>query len=215
MTKKENYPKKLNTLLETYVLQLISTFDLIPEERKKILTRMASDIISQLISNEQVKLIFICTHNSRRSHMSQIWTQAASHYYAIQGIMTYSGGTEATAFNPRAVSAMKRAGFEIKVLKEGANPVYAMGFAKDAPPIEAFSKKYDDEINPQKNFVAIMTCSEADQNCPFIPGASFRIPVPYDDPKEYDSTPQEEAKYDERCYQIAREMFFMMSKVQI
>lgn len=214
MTSKEITPNKLNAPLQPYVQQVISEFDQIPEERKRALTKLALYIKSKQSSKEEVQLTFICTHNSRRSHMSQLWTQAAAHYYGVEGVETYSGGTEATAFNPRAVRAMKKAGFDINTVKEGDNPVYAVNYAQGVPTVEAFSKKYDDEINPQKDFAAIMTCSEADKNCPFIPGTSLRIPIPYDDPKDFDGTAQEEAKYDERCHQIAREMFFMMSKVK-
>jgi arsenate reductase (thioredoxin) len=204
---------KLNPGLISYVRQVIDEFDSISDKRKSILADLADYISTKIKAGQIAQLIFICTHNSRRSHMSQLWTQAAAHFYGVEGIQTYSGGTEATAFNPRAVKAMQKAGFDIKILKEGDNPVYVVAFAEDAPGVEAFSKKYDDAVNPQKDFAAIMTCSDADQNCPFIPGASLRIPIPYDDPKDFDGTAREEAKYDERCHQIAREMFFVMSEV--
>ncbi|MFP4505400.1 MAG: protein-tyrosine-phosphatase [Cyclobacteriaceae bacterium] len=214
MNYKETKPGKLNASLQPYVQQVTAEFDQIPEERKRALSKLALYISTKQSSGEPSHLTFICTHNSRRSHMSQLWTQAAAHYYGIEGVQTYSGGTEATAFNPRAVKAMKKAGFDIKTLKEGNNPVYEVTFAENVAAVEAFSKKYDDQVNPQKDFAAIMTCSDADKNCPFIPGASLRIPIPYDDPKDFDGTAQEEAKYDERCHQIARDMFFMMSKVK-
>ncbi|WP_277480443.1 protein-tyrosine-phosphatase [Catalinimonas alkaloidigena] len=214
MNSNETKPGELNASLQPYVDQITSEFDQIPEERKRALTKLALYISTKQNSGEAAKLTFICTHNSRRSHMSQLWTQAAAHFYGVEGVETYSGGTEATAFNPRAVKAMKKAGFNITTVKQGDNPVYAVNYAEGVPTVEAFSKKYDAPENPQKDFAAIMTCSEADKNCPLIPGASLRIPVPYDDPKEFDGTAQEEAKYDERCHQIAREMFFMMSKVK-
>ena len=215
MTTRKNNPNSLNESLQAYVRQIKSEFGLISEARKKVLAQLASYLTTQLHTQKPVQLVFICTHNSRRSHMSQLWTQVAAHDYGVEGVETYSGGTEATAFNPRAVKAMQKAGFEIKTAKEGDNPVYVVAYAEDTPGIKVYSKKYDDAVNPQKDFVAIMTCSEADQHCPFIPGASLRIPVPYDDPKDFDGTAQEEAKYDERCHQIARDMFFMMSEVKV
>lgn len=214
MNPKETKPGKLNTSLHSYAEQVTSEFDQIPKERKRALTKLALYVSTKQKSAKPANLTFICTHNSRRSHMSQLWTQAAAYFYGVESVKTFSGGTEATAFNPRAVKAMKKAGFEISTAEEGNNPVYAIAFSHDAPAVEAFSKKYDDKVNPQKDFAAIMTCSEADKNCPFIPGASLRIPIPYDDPKDFDGTAHEEAKYDERCHQIAREMFFMMSKVK-
>ena len=59
-----------------------------------------------------------------------------------------------------------------------------------------------------------MTCSHADENCPFIPGAEIRIPVRYDDPKAFDGTDLMEAKYLERSKEIATEMLYVFSKIR-
>lgn len=201
------YPK-----LKTYITQLESGFDSIPSERKEKLQEVTDYIRSKKESGETARLNFICTHNSRRSHLAQIWTATASHHYGIQNIETYSGGTEATAFNPRAVAAIKRAGFEVKD-PGGENPRYEISFSDDAKPIICFSKKFDDDFNPDKNFAAIMTCSNADENCPFVPGAEFRKSITYVDPKEADGTDQEAEVYDERCRQIATEMFYMIDQI--
>ena len=146
--------------------------------------------------------------------MSQIWAATAAAYYGIKdGVNTYSGGTEATAFNPRAVAAMERAGFKVES-PGGQNPHYQLTYNKNDQILECWSKKYDDPANANENFAAVMTCSQADKNCPFIPGATLRVPIPYEDPKIADGTAQEVAKYDERCRQIATEMFYMMSQVK-
>lgn len=146
--------------------------------------------------------------------MSQIWASTAATFYGMEdGVNTYSGGTEATAFNPRAVAAIQRAGFRVEN-PGGENPRYKVYYAVGAAPMECFSKKYDDPSNVDENFAAVMTCSEADKNCPFIPGASLRVPIPYVDPKRADGTDHEAATYDERCKQIATEMFYMMSQVK-
>lgn len=201
------YPK-----LETYISELESNFDSIPSDRKKQLREVSEYILSAKESGEAAKLIFICTHNSRRSHLTQIWTQTAADYYGIDNIETYSGGTEATAFNPRAVTAIERAGFKVEN-PSGENPKYKVLFGDEAKPMICFSKKFDNDFNPEKNFTAIMTCSDADDNCPFVPGAEFRIPITYVDPKEADGTDRETEIYDERCLQIATEMFYMMNLV--
>jgi arsenate reductase len=199
--------------LQTYITSLPQEFEQIPQERKETLGQVAAYIREKLQENGKVKLVFICTHNSRRSHMSQIWAQTAAYYYGISSVETYSGGTEATAFNPRAVKAMQEAGFAIEKTGEENNPRYQVTFTDGMQPMVAFSKVYDAPGNPDRDFAAIMTCSHADDNCPFIPGASLRIPVNYDDPKDFDGTPQEEAKYNERTRQIAREMLYLFSKV--
>lgn len=202
----------MHKTLNNYIREIKKETSQIPSERKKVL-RQVSDYIREKREEEKTaKLTFICTHNSRRSTLSQIWAAVFAHYYGIDQVETFSGGTEATAFNPRAVAAIERAGFVVKN-KEGENPHYSVYFSDDAKPLECFSKTYDDPFNPQKDFVAVMTCSDADQNCPFIPGASKRISLPYRDPKESDGTPQESDVYDERCRQIAMEMAYVMSQL--
>lgn len=140
--------------------------------------------------------------------MSQIWATTAATYYGIKNIRCFSGGTEATAFNPRAVKAMERAGFRIDN-PGGTNPHYLVAFSDERSPIECFSKVYDDPFNPREHFAAVMTCSHANENCPFIPGAE-RISVTYEDPKVADDTPEESLKYNERVRQIGTEMFYAM-----
>src|SRR6056297_35426 len=201
------------TKLRNTIDQLIQHFDHIPQERKELLQEVAEYIGGELRQNDSVKLNFICTHNSRRSHLSQIWTQTAAAHYRIGGVQTFSGGTEATAFNPRAVAAVERAGFHVKN-PGGDNPKYKVKYAEDSETMTCFSKTFDDPSNPSQDFAAIMTCSDADENCPFVPGTSFRKAVTYRDPKESDGTDQEKETYDERCLQIGREMFYMMSLVQ-
>jgi arsenate reductase (thioredoxin) len=197
------------------VVELISEFDQIPFERKKLLARLASFIESKASKGERTELNFICTHNSRRSHLSQIWAQTAANYYQIPNVICYSGGTEATAFNPRAVKAMSEAGFKIDKTTEGTNPVYEVRFSNAADPVLAFSKKYDADGNPKALFGAVMTCSHADQNCPIVFGAAERFSITYDDPKDFDDTPQEAAKYHERVLQIGREMLYAFSLIKV
>ena len=162
--------------LQTYISDLESGFHSIPVSRKEQLGKLSDYINQKLESDESARLNFICTHNSRRSHLAQIWTAVAAHHYEIQNIETYSGGTEATAFNQRAVAALERAGFKI-TNPGGENPKYNIHFGDDPDPIICFSKTFDDPVNPDKEFAAIMTCSDADENCPFVPGAEYRIPV--------------------------------------
>lgn len=170
-----------------------------------------NEIIEYVTNNSNPRLNFICTHNSRRSHLSQIWAQTLAGKFNVP-LETYSGGTEATAFNPNAVAALERAGFEIE--KDGdANPRYRISFAESKNPILAFSKKYEDPPNPTTEFAAIMTCSEADSECPIVFGADKRIKLFYEDPKVADGTPQEAAKYDERCRQIATEMHYVFKSI--
>jgi arsenate reductase (thioredoxin) len=199
--------------LSPTVEKLTKEFDSIPAERKALLQLLVHFVEKKVKANQPVYLNFICTHNSRRSHLSQIWAQTAAHYYHVPNVFCYSGGTEATAFNPRAVRAMQEAGFSIKITKDGTNPTYEVRFAENAEPIIAFSKTYDDPFNHNKDFAAIMTCSHADENCPLVLGASGRIALTYNDPKEFDGRPLEAAKYSERVNEIGREILFAFSQV--
>lgn len=200
--------------LQPTLNKLTSEFNHIPEERKAIIRQLTEYIAGKARSGQKILLNFICTHNSRRSHIAQVWAQTAAYYYAINNVETFSGGTEATAFNPRAVAAMKHAGFNIVTIKDGNNPFYKVKFSDNGPALTVFSKKYDDDFNPRKNFAAVMTCSHADENCPLVSGASARIALTYNDPKDFDGTPQEAEKYSERVHEIGREILFAFSQVK-
>ncbi len=199
--------RKMYPNIDNYIQSLIPEMELIPRPRQELLLRLAEQV------QPGVSLTFICTHNSRRSHFGQIWAAVAAAWYGVEGVKTYSGGTEATAFNLRAVAALERAGFRVEN-PGGENPFYRVSFSENEPALECFSKVYDHPANPSQDFIAVMTCSEADENCPFIPGATLRVPLTYEDPKEADGTPEETARYDERCRQIAAEMFFLFSQVK-
>ncbi|MBL7932885.1 MAG: protein-tyrosine-phosphatase [Bacteroidia bacterium] len=200
--------------IKSYCDALKGQFDEIPEERKALLERISQYIENKKLINQPVNLVYICTHNSRRSHFGQVWARVAADYYAVSNINTYSGGTEVTAFNSNAINALIRAGFKIKPINFDKNSVYHVHFDDTLPPIECFSKVYNDPKNPQKDFAAIMTCSDAEENCPFIPGVELRIGTTYDDPKAFDNTPLQDAKYDERCAQIAIETLYVFSKLK-
>lgn len=199
--------------LKGYSESLIKGSEFITDERKNLLNELAIYIKESLISRKHVQLVFICTHNSRRSHMAQIWAQAAAHYFGLQNINTFSGGTQKTSFNESAVAALKDAGFKIKVLKGGKNPKYEVQWDKKASPLICFSKKYTHKKNPDEDFVAIMTCSDADEACPVVTGAHYRTFIQYQDPKVYDGTDRQEEAYRETSAQIGTEMFYIFKKV--
>ena len=184
----------------------------IAPQRMSVIDQMVDYIVQKIKSNQEVRLNFICTHNSRRSQFSQIWAQTATDYYEIPAFC-YSGGVEVTAFNERAVAAIRRDGFKV-VQKGDENPVYFVFHGEDSEPIVTFSKVYDDPLNAQKGFAAVMTCDHADENCPFIPGAEARIPLRFEDPKAFDDTDLEERMYTQRSHQIGAELFLIFQKVK-
>ena len=185
----------------------------VSELRRQTLQPLVKYIQDKTTKKEVIRFNFICTHNSRRSHLSQVWAQAMAAYFNIPNVVTYSGGTEATALFPMAAKTLETSGFRISIIAEGKNPIYSIKYDDNTHPIIGFSKTYDDAFNPTSAFCAIMTCSQADGGCPFIAGAEQRVPITYDDPKAFDHTPQQAEKYQERSLDIATELKYVFSKI--
>ncbi|QDT14979.1 low molecular weight phosphatase family protein [Alienimonas californiensis] len=200
--------------LTNYVSARVDEFDQIPAARKADLERLAAYVRAQRDAGQPARLTFICTHNSRRSHLGQLWAAVAATHYGVDEVKTFSGGTEATAFNSRAVAALQRAGFEIESNGAEANPRYTVTLGETRPASVCFSKKYDEAPNPRADFAAIIVCTDADEACPIVPGAAARFALPYEDPKVADDTPAEAERYDERTAQIGREFLYAFSRVR-
>jgi len=197
----------MNQDLSAYIAKLPASPE---DDRIPVLQKL----IDYCRGKSDLGLNFICTHNSRRSQFSQVWAQVAAYHFNIP-LKSFSGGVEVTACNPRTVAALERAGLKVNILEDAdSNPKYHFSFAEDAQPVLAFSKLYDDEHNPKSGFAAVMTCSHADENCPFIPGTEARIALNYEDPKAFDGTDREAQAYDERCFQIAKEMFYVFKSLR-
>lgn len=208
MTLKTNIFQEIQSVVTAF------KFESITVERKAVLQPLIDFIQDKHTSHQEIRLNLICTHNSRRSHLSQVWAQTAAAYYGIKNVFCYSGGTEATALFPKVADTLKQSGFRIQVIAEGNNPVYAIKYSENEHPIIGFSKTYDDAFNPESGFAAIMTCSQADGGCPFIAGAEKRIPITFEDPKAFDNTAEQAEKYQERSLQIATEMFYIFSQIK-
>ncbi|MBX9886716.1 MAG: protein-tyrosine-phosphatase [Flavobacteriaceae bacterium] len=191
-----------------------NSFDTISSDRKLELDSLINYIQEKTNAKQKIRLNFICTHNSRRSHLAQIWAQTAAAYYNISNVTCYSGGTEATALFSGVATTLRNTGFEVTSLSQGNNPVYSIKYSENEHPVIGFSKKYDDRFNPNTEFAAILTCSSADQGCPFIAGAEKRIPLPFEDPKQYDNTPLQTEKYMEKSIEIAATLLYVFSQIK-
>ena len=198
---------KIDTIIQSF------SYNHIPDERKEILNQLITYIRLKKSIGETVRLNFICTHNSRRSHLSQIWAQTMAYIYSIDNVYCYSGGTEATAMFPKVVETLTNKGFEIYRLSDFPNPVYAVKYDQNEHPIICFSKEYNHAYNPQAGFAAIVTCNSADEACPVVIGAEARFPIKYDDPKAFDGTDLMDAKYSERSLQIGAEMAYAFRNI--
>lgn len=197
------------------IIKLIGSLpsETITVERKKILAPIIEALQQKTSKQEAIRLNFICTHNSRRSHLTQIWAQTLAYYFNIQKVNCYSAGTEATALFPSIIETLQQTGFQISTLSQTKNPVYSIKFAANEPPIIGFSKTTDHTYNPKSAFIALMTCSQADEGCPFISGAERRFPLTYNDPKKYDNTPRAKEEYNQTSVLIATELYYIFSKI--
>ena len=183
------------------------------DERKNLLLKITKGITTEYNKNNIVNLNFICTHNSRRSQLSQVWGFFASEYFNLN-INSFSGGTETTAFFKNTVKTLQSVGFKFD-LKDFShqNPKYIISFEGASKSIFGFSKRYDNAEN-QHPFIAITTCNNADTNCPFIPEASERFHLPFVDPKSSDDTELQDETYLKTNLQIAGEIYFIFSEIK-
>lgn len=186
----------------------------IPSERKRVLQPLVDFIQQKIKIKEAVNLNFICTHNSRRSHLAQVWAQIAAIHYNVMNVYCYSGGTEETALFPMLVEVLSSQGLSVLKITEDTNPVYVLKYSENSMPIIGFSKRYNHPFNPISGFAAVMTCSQADENCPFVSGAEKRIAVTFEDPKESDGKDNQQEVYTTRSLEIAREMFYVFSQIK-
>ena len=204
---------RLSPNVESYVKNRLAEVPEIAEDRQKELLKISRYIASCQAAGKPAKLLFVCTHNSRRSHLAQLWAKIGATHFGLDGIESFSGGTEVTAMNLRTVAALQRAGLEITIAEaDVTNPKYSVAFGMISTPQICFSKTLTEPPNPTEKFAAIMTCSSADASCPTVKGCELRLSLPYEDPKIADDTPKEVNAYDDKCKEIAREMVFVMSR---
>ncbi len=186
---------------------------IISDERKELLLKISKEIANQYSKEKPVNLNFICTHNSRRSQLGQVWSFFAANYFNLN-INAFSGGTEVTAFFTNTVKTLQKVGFTFDVEEfSHRNPVYKISIKDTDKFILGFSKRYDNPINAEP-FIAITTCNNADTNCPFIPTASHRFHLPFVDPKASDNTDLQDETYLKTNQQIAAEVFIIFSEVK-
>lgn len=188
--------------------------DSISVARRGTLNKLKDYIQEKVDDGKEVRLNFICTHNSRRSHLCQIWAQTMAHHFSVSQLYSYSSGTEATALYPMVAETLEKSGFEIDFLSHGENPVYSIKFSENQHPVIGFSKRIEDNFNPKKEFAALMTCSQASESCPIVNGAEKRFSLNFEDPKVFDDTELQKAKYFERSAEIAAEMHFVFSQIK-
>ncbi len=195
--------------MKAKIEKLILESDKIFPQRKVELEKFAQSMFDQLGKEEKSNVVFLCTHNSRRSQLAQVWLWTALAFFEIDSIRSFSAGTEETQFNSNMVEAMRRFGFNITAVAMGKNPQYIVKLYND-PTIylNAYSKRMMHPANPQRNFISVPVCGSAAKKCPVLPGAFAIVPLTYKDPKLSDNTQFERRTYDEKVIEIGREILF-------
>ncbi len=208
--------------LRTYCETLRATSRSGLSERHQAAAQQVGEWIRQRrAEGKTANVIVVCTGNSRRSILGSTLGNMAAAFCGETGVQFFSGGTDPSAFNPRTIRALQQIGVSIEPQSDLAppgaaserNPRYLVRWGSGATDsIPEFSKRYDDASNPQQDYCAIMVCTDADENCPVVLGASLRVSMPFEDPKEFDGLPMESAVYAERRDQIGRAMLLILGQ---
>ena len=169
--------------------------------------RPAAEAIAAALANGPIQLLFVCTHNSRRSQLSE--ALAAHRWQEDSRITVRSCGTEQTACHPSTANALEDLGWEVQDQGNGRFQVQ-----RDLTTRSLWSKTLD-EVPRDLPIVAMMTCAEADEACPAIVGAVARIPWRFPDPKIADGTPESRATYRTVAEAIARDLDALYHELQL
>ena len=203
---------KTNTKMVKYFFETSQKNTVIDDNRKELLLKIANKIAVNY-NNNDININFICTHNSRRSQLGQVWSFFAADYFKLP-INAFSGGTEVTAFHRNTVKTLTEVGFKFDVDEfSHTNPIYRISFSDDKPSLLGFSKLYNNIENKTPYFV-LTTCNNADENCPFIPEAIDRFHVPYTDPKHSDDSAIQDETYLKTSRIIAAHMYYLFNEIK-
>lgn len=183
------------------------------EDRAQQIQAVIQYLEDKIQATSDIRLVFVCTHNSRRSILSQVWAQSWAHHFGIRNVSCYSAGTETTEVYPRILTTLQSQGFQLQPITKEHNAISLIKFAPNELPILGFSKSLDHFQLPESDFAAIMTCDHAYEHCPLVPGAAARFPLTYQDPKAFDGTPQADDAYHQRSLQIAAEWFYIFHQL--
>ena len=179
-------------------------------DRKEQIKPLIDTIKSSLSSHQSATVQFICTHNSRRSQTAEFLLDILAREYGLN-ITALSAGTEATAFNPRMVTAITSYGFQLLEYGHDKNPLYIYSVEHDD--LYYYSKRYDEELIPIGQRIIVTVCGDAEENCPIIPGTFKRLHLGYTDPKHSDGTASEADTYRAKVLEIGVEMLYLVKEL--
>jgi protein-tyrosine-phosphatase len=198
----------MNPTLKTLCEQIATQISTISSERKLKLDQLSAVLQQEINKNQSVNLVFVCTHNSRRSHFAQVWWETLHYYLKLNFFETFSAGTEVTRIHEHTLQTLEGHGFQLKPLDKKENPTIQVAVDEHKKML-CFSK-LTNHPSIKQPYVAILTCADAEENCPYIPEAKQRFALTYNDPKKSDGTPDQERIYHERSLTIATEAFYVL-----
>ena len=114
---------------------------------------------------ERARVLFLCTHNSARSQMAE----GLLRHLAGDRFESHSAGTEATRVRPRAIRAMEEIGVDIS--------------GQESKTLERYQQEPFDYV--------ITVCDDANEACPFFPGAQSRLHWSFKDPSKAEGSEEE------------------------
>src|SRR5919106_4624506 len=114
---------------------------------------------------EKSKVLFLCTHNSARSQMAE----GLLRHLASDRFEAMSAGTEATRVRLLAIRAMEEIDIDMS---------------------EQESKTLDRYLQEPFDYV-ITVCNDANEACPFFPGAQSRLHWSFEDPSKAEGSEEE------------------------
>jgi arsenate reductase len=122
-------------------------------------------VVAAAEASDRARVLFLCTHNSARSQMAEGLLRAlAGHHFEV-----HSAGTAATRVRPLAIRALDEVGVDIS---------------------EQESKTLDRYLREPFDYV-ITVCDDANEACPFFPGAKNRLHWSFEDPSRAEGTEEE------------------------
>jgi arsenate reductase (thioredoxin) len=130
-------------------------------------------------AGERGRVLFVCTHNSARSQMAE----GLLRHLAGERFEAHSAGTEATHVRPLAIRAMDEIGIDVSGQE---------------------SKTLDRYVGERFDYV-ITVCDEANDACPFFPGAKNRLHWSFEDPSQAEGSEEERLKVFQRVRDEIRE----------
>jgi arsenate reductase len=116
-------------------------------------------------AEKRTRVLFLCTHNSARSQMAE----GLLRHLAGDRFEANSAGTEATRVRPLAIRAMDEVGVDITGQK---------------------SKTLERYMEEPFDYV-ITVCDDANEACPFFPGAQNRLHWSLEDPSRAEGSEEE------------------------